>query len=123
MHEIHISTPTDPPVSFVLQLHLPPGGTAQEYIIDCINNVTLTYACYRNLHLMHVKCTTIHHLKNVLTDRVAVNSCVADYQLGIQLLELKCNVHLLDSIANKCTYTLFDYDVCKTYFWAQLLCC
>ena len=82
--------------------------------MDCINDVALIYADFGNLDLMHVKCTIIKHLKNVLTDRMAVNHCVVEYlksKLDINLLELKCNVHPLDGIANKCTSTLKDYDV------------
>ena len=82
INEIHVNIPADPPVSYVLQLGLLPGGTTEDYsvhIMDCINDVALIYADFRILDLMHVKCTIIKHLKNVLTDRVAVNHCVAEY--------------------------------------------
>ena len=71
INEIHISIPNDPPISYVLQLGLLPGGTTENYsvhIMDCINDVAATYADYKNLDLMHVKCTIIKFLKNVLTD-------------------------------------------------------
>ena len=57
--------------------------------------------------------------------RVAVNSCVADYQLGIQLLELKCNVHLLDSmqisaqahyLIMMCARHIFGHNCCAVNY-------
>ena len=45
-----------------------------------------------------------------------IRHCVVVYlqsKLDIQLLELKCNVHPLDDIANKSASTLKDYDVFK----------
>ena len=46
---------------------------------------------------------------------MAVNHCVVEYlksKLHINLLELKCNVHPLNGIANKCTSTLKDLLKC-----------
>lgn len=55
----------------------------------------------------------MQHIKNTLTDRVAVNHCVVqalNADLDIELLELKCNVHPIDGIAKKCTDLLKVYD-------------
>ena len=55
----------------------------------------------------------MQHIKNALTDCVAVNHCVVqalNTDLDIELLELKCNVHPIDGIANKCTDLLKEYD-------------
>ena len=60
--------------------------------------------------------SVVNHLKNTLADRVAVNDCVVEalqQDLDIQLLELKCNVHPLDGIANKCRDVLKEYDTEK----------
>ena len=54
-----------------------------------------------------------HNLKNILSDRVAVNHCVLQSlqsALDTELLELKCNVHPLDGIAKKCNTSLKLYD-------------
>ena len=103
--EIHISVPTVPPKSYVLSLRSIAGGTTEDYvshICDSINSIITTYATYHRVDYLLAKSSIIKHLKNTLSDRVAVNHCVVQQiqtAFEIELLELKCNIHLLDGIA------------------------
>ena len=111
-----ISVATVPPTSYVLQLGTLAGGTTDYYashIQTCFNVIVSSYAEYHKLDPIQTKSTIIHHLKNTLTNRVAVNHCVVQSlrsSLDIELLELKCNVHPLDGIAKRCTDLLKVYD-------------
>ena len=104
-----ISIATVPPTSYVLQLGTLAGGTTDYYashIQTCFNVIVSSYAEYHKLDPIQTKSTIIHHLKNTLTNRVAVNHCVVQSlrsSLDIELLKLKCNVHPLDGIAKRCT--------------------
>jgi hypothetical protein len=56
----------------------------------------------------------ISHLKNTLSDRVAVNHCVVqqlEEDYGIKILELNCNLHPLYGIASKWRTVLKECDV------------
>ena len=118
INEVHISISTVPPTSYVLQLGTCTlaGGTTDDYashIQTCFNVIVSSYAEYHKPDPIQTKSTIIHHLKNTLTDRVAVNHCVVQSlrsSLDIELLELKCNVHPLDGIAKRCTDLLKVYD-------------
>ena len=114
--EVHISIPSIPPTSYGLRLSPLPGGTTEDYashIHGCLDSIVKTYASYLNLDHIYAKSTVIHNLKNILSDRVAVNHCVLQSlqsALDIELLELKCNVHPLDGIAKKGNTSLKLYD-------------
>ena len=116
INQVHISIPSIPPTSYVLQLIHLPGGTTEDYashIHGCFDSIVKTYASYYNLDHICAKSTVIHNLKNTLSDRVAVNHCVVQNlqsAIDIELQELKCNVHPLDGIANKCNTSLKLYD-------------
>ena len=116
INEIHISIATVPPTSYVLQLGTLAGGITDDYashIQTCFNAIVSSNAEYHKLDPIQTKSTIIHHLKNTLTDRVAVNHCVVQClqsSLDMELLELKCNVHPLDGIAKRCTDLLMVYD-------------
>ena len=73
------------------------------------------FAKFKNLPFLDVRLTILRHLKNTLTDRVAVliivwyNICSYKWMLSCAL-ELNCNVHPLDGIAKKCTNIFKSYD-------------
>ena len=117
MNEVHISIATIPSTSCVLQLGTLAGGATDDYashIQTCITGIVRSYVEYHKLDpVVQTKSNIIHHLKNTLSDRVAVNHCVVQSlqsSLEIELLELKCNVHPLDGIAKRCTDLLKVYD-------------
>ena len=104
--EVHISIATVPPTSYVLQLGTLTIDDYASHIQTCFDVIVSSYAEYHKRDPIQTKSTTIHHLKNTFTDRVAVNHCVVqslESSLDIELLELKCNVHSLDGIAKRCT--------------------
>ena len=71
--ELHCNSSS---TSYVLQLA---GGTTDDYashIQTCFNVIVSSFAEYHKLDPIQTKSTIIHHLKNTLTDRVAVNHCV-----------------------------------------------
>ena len=116
INEVHISVSLVPPKSYVLSLRSLAGGTTEDYmshICDSINSIIATYAAYHGVDYLHAKSRIIKHLKNTLSDRVAVNHCVVqqlESAFEVELLELKCIIHPLDGIAKKCTNILKVYD-------------
>ena len=116
INEVHFSIATIPPTSYVMQLGVLPGGTCDDYlthITNCFDDIAETYDAYNQLDIILVKHLFVQHIKNTLTDRVAVNHCVVqalNTDLDIELLELKCNVYPIDGIAKKCTDLLIVYD-------------
>ena len=117
INEVHISAAAVPSSSYVLQLSTLPGGITDDYvahICDCIDHIARIFSMYHKLDYLHCKSTFTSHIKNTLSDRVAVNHGVAQNlqsSLNTELLELKCNVHPLDGIAKRCT---------SIYMWALL---
>ena len=101
INEVHISVSIVPPKSYVLSLRSLSGGTTEDYmshICDSINSIITTYAAYHGVDYLHAKSRIIKHLKNTLSDRVAVNHCVMqqlESAFEVELLELKCNFILL----------------------------
>ena len=116
INEIHISVSTVPPKSYVLSLRSIAGGTTKDFVFhicDSINSIITTYATYNRVDYLLAKSSIIKHLKNTLSDRVAVNHCLVQQlktAFEIELLELKCNIHPLDGIAKKCTNILKECD-------------
>ena len=99
-----------------MQLGVLPGGTCDDYlthITNCLDDIAETYAAYNQLDKILVKHLFVQHIKNTLTDRVAVNHCVVqalNTDLDIELLERKCSVHPIDGIAKNFTDLLKVYD-------------
>ena len=116
INELHISVHTVPVTSYVLQLGAIASGRTEDYvshISDSLTHMISIFAKFKNLPFLDVRSTILKHLKNTLTDRVAVNHCVVQHlqlQMDVELLELNCNVHPLDGIAKKCTNILKKYD-------------
>ena len=116
VNEVHIHTSPSLSSGYVLQVSNLPGGTTEDYteqIKNSISDVVQTYALFNGEDELVVKGKVLSHIKNTLTDRVAVNHCVVQKlqdDLNIELLELKCNVHPLDGIAHKCRSSLKKYD-------------
>ena len=116
VNEVHIHTSPSLSSGYVLQVSNLPGGTTEDYtehIKNCISDVVQTYALFNGEDELVTKGKVISHLKNTLSDRVAVNHCVVQKiqdDFHIELLELKCNVHPLDGIAHKCRSNLKKYD-------------
>ena len=116
VNEVHIHTSPSLSSGYVLQVSNLPGGTTEDYtehIKNCISDVVQTYALFNGEDELVTKGKVISHLKNILSDRVAVNHCVVQKiqdDFHIELLELKCNVHPLDGIAHKCRSNLKKYD-------------
>ena len=79
INEIHISIPTVPPKSYVLSLRSIAGGTIEDYVSHICDSLTLQllqYATYHRVDYLLAKSSIIKHLKNTLSDTVAVNHCV-----------------------------------------------
>ena len=95
INEVHFSIATIPPTSYVMQLGVLPGGTCDDYlthITNCVNDIAETYAAYNQLHKIYL---FVQHIKNTLSDHIALNHCVVQAlytDLDIELLDLKCNV-------------------------------
>ena len=105
INEVHFSIATIPPTSYVMQLGALPGGPCDDYLThmtNCFDDIAETYAAYNQTDRIQVKHLFVQHIMNTLTDHVAVNHCVVqalNTDLDIELLELKCNVHPIDGIA------------------------
>ena len=73
VNEVHIHVPTVPPTGYILQVGSIAGGTS--HIHETINDITKTYCLFHNTGEPAIKSTIVEHLKNTLTDRVAINQC------------------------------------------------
>ena len=107
INEVHVYTPGDPPKGYVLQISALPGGTTDDYtehLTHSIQDIVDSYSDYKKLDRMETLNIVQSHLKNTLSDRVAVNHCIVlklQESMDRELLELKCNVHPLDGFASK----------------------
>ena len=91
-----------------------PGGRADDYkthTIRVINDMCQTYSEYSGLDYGHVRGRVLSKIISCLTDRAAVNHATCrllNAQLGLELLELNCNLHVLDGFANKVIYFYYS---------------
>lgn len=114
--EVHLMFPGDSPCGLELQVSPLAGGTTQDYvghITEALSDIRDSYALVYEKNPVHIKNTVVSKLKNTISDWVAVNHCVRqtlEEVLGIQLLELKCNLHPLDGIANTATLKKIDSE-------------
>ena len=86
INELHISVHTVPLTSYVLQLGAIASGRTEDYVSHIsvsLTHMIFVFAKFKNLPFLDVRSTVLKHLKNTLTDRVAVNHCV------VQHLQLK----------------------------------
>ena len=91
INELHISVHTVPVTSYVLQLGAIASGRTEDYvshISDSLTHMISIFSKLKNLPFLDVRLTILRHLKNTLTDRVAVNHCV------VQHLQLQMDVEL-----------------------------
>ncbi|XP_059176651.1 uncharacterized protein LOC131956245 isoform X2 [Physella acuta] len=101
---------------FVISTARVASGRAVDYaghIISSMKEVASVYSDYTGLPFVEVlsmfkdKCTCS------VTDRAAVNTCVLEMlqsELDMQLIQLKCNIHPLDSVATKARECCSDLD-------------
>lgn len=98
MNEVHVSLPCVPPRGLVLQIGALAGGATPDYtqhIKECIEDVTDSFAKGFKQDKLQLQQMIIGHLKNTLTDLVAVNHCVVEQlkkDFDTCILELNCNV-------------------------------
>ncbi|XP_050395021.1 uncharacterized protein LOC126812596 [Patella vulgata] len=116
INEVHVNLPSTPPRGLILQIAVLGGGATGDYlehIKESINDVTLSYAkCFQKDH-MELKERVISHLKNTITDPVAVNHCVVEQLIkdfDIAILELNCTLHPVDGIASRARSVLKECD-------------
>ncbi|GFR77463.1 hypothetical protein ElyMa_005825800 [Elysia marginata] len=101
--EIHVTA--NKVICLVLDIRYLPGGTTADYvshIVSALTEAAATYARLKGLRQEEVyekiKCA----ISSTLTDRAAVNACVTRLlrdEFDVELMQLNCNVHPLDSVA------------------------
>ncbi|KAK6183327.1 hypothetical protein SNE40_010829 [Patella caerulea] len=100
----------------VPQIDVLARGTTQDYvqhISQALQDITNSYAEYKQMDKVQLHQTLINKLKSTLRDRVSVNHCVRvqlENDLDKELLELKCNVHPLDGLASEARKSLKALD-------------
>ena len=113
LNEIHIQTESK---TFTVSVQELPGGKTVEYvahITSVINRMAELYGAYRGLDAVAVKEQIISKIRSTMSDRASVNSCVVRElrQLwSIDLVELHCNLHPLDSFSSQIRSSLKNLD-------------
>ena len=116
--EIHIMSTNMP---YLINLVDLPGGTAVDYAkhaTDALEQISRIVCSYIGGNLINVCEKVLKSISNIISDRAAVNGKVVRLlrdNLQMDLLEYKCNLHPLDSIAGKCRETLKKFDKEKEY--------
>ena len=114
VNEVHLNFSSDE--SLVLQVDVLPGGTTTDYtnhICQSFTDITQTYSAYGGDDFVPLHKSVVGKLTSSISDRVVVNHCVnvaLETKLGIELHELKCNVHPLDGLASQTRKTCQQID-------------
>ena len=101
---------------YLLSIVYPPDGTARGYtnqVCTALQQIANIYSKFNNKDLSQVTLSIIQSITNFISDRAPVNGKVAKLLkecLDLDMLELKCNLHPLDGIANKCRECLKRLD-------------
>nr|XP_047129504.1 uncharacterized protein LOC124809447 [Hydra vulgaris] len=92
------------------------GGTGFDcatYIVSVIKELANTFAEFKNMPAVEVLDVFTQKIKSCLSDRAPVNSCMKNMlqeEMDIQLMQLYCNVHPLETIALKALLALKTID-------------
>ena len=108
VNEVHVATPStsknrDYVTLSVAQL---PGGTTSDYtehITQSLDDAAHAYSGWAGEQPSDVLSQIKSNITSCISDRVAVNHCVAETlkeNVNSQIVELHCNLHPLDSLAN-----------------------
>ena len=114
INEIHIRL--DDGTSHTISIERLAGGKAQDYsnhIIRSIDEMCLSYAEYKGLQYIQVRGQVLSKIASTLTDRAIVNHAACrliKLHLGLELIELNCNLHVLDGFANQVRSALKRHD-------------
>lgn len=109
LNEIHVCTGKE---NIVLGVSNLAGGNTKDYtddIVNTVDNLMSDYGTYRLLDKTETISKGKENISCTLTDRVRVNHCVVrelEKDFGKGLVELNCNVHPLDGMANKAKQVL-----------------
>ena len=110
VNEIHVVTggsDEQPHKYHCLSIGQLPGGTTNDYtahIATALDDTAQAYAKWSGQETGEVISTMKSNITCTISDRVAVNHCVVEKMkdfVNTDLVELKCNLHPLDSIALK----------------------
>ena len=113
LSDIHIRTEEQ---CYLLSIANLPGGTASDYsdhVCSSLQQIAIIYSKYNNKDPIEVTSTIIHAINNFISDRAPVNGKIVKLlrdRIDLNVLELKCNLHPLDGIANKCRESLKRID-------------
>ncbi|GFO22866.1 hypothetical protein PoB_004937100 [Plakobranchus ocellatus] len=113
LNEIHISMPGQ---ALCVDIRRLPGGTSTDYlqhISDALFNTASTYARYKGLPEAATALKLQKDISNTLTDQAAVNHATVMKLQNLfdsQLLEMNCNVHVLDGFATAPRQALKEAD-------------
>ncbi|RUS68654.1 hypothetical protein EGW08_023584 [Elysia chlorotica] len=114
INEIHIRSNLD--VTHTISIERLPGGRAEDYCNHterAINEMCSAYAEYSGMMYEVVRGQVLSKIISSLTHRAAVNhatSRLLNLHLGLELIELNCNLHVLDGIANRVRSALKALD-------------
>jgi hypothetical protein len=123
LNSIHVTTETK---CMVLSIEELAGGTADDYaqhILQTVEHLVSVYVYFNpDSDFKETKKSMIKNIKNTMTDRAAANHAAirtVNEILGIELNELNCHLHPLDTIANKsktCLSRLENGKPCPSLF-------
>ena len=113
VNQIHIST--DPSKQLSMSVQELPGGRSSDYvnhILSTVDNMATSYSELNDINKDEVSEKISQTITNTLSDRAVVNHCVTQ---NLQdnfgpLIELKCNLHPLDSLASKAKTVMKEFE-------------
>ena len=116
INEVHVMFKDEPPRGLSVQIRKLPGGTTDDYfqhLTTAVRDIVKSYSLYKGEDGADMEKSVFKRIKNTISDRVSVNHCVVRKMredLDMELLELKCNLHPLDGISNKCRSILLAIE-------------
>ena len=99
-----------------LTTDLLPGGTSEDYadhLVNSLESIVRIYASFLEMHYLSLLSSIVCTFQCTTTDRASVNHCTAARlmnMLNINLLELNCQLHLLETFASATRDALLEHE-------------
>ena len=95
---------------------LPPGERSEDYvdhIVNSLNGIVRIYASFLEMDFPTLLSSIVCKFQCTMTDRASVNHCTAARlmnMLNINLLELNCQLHPLETFASATRDALLEHE-------------
>ena len=99
-----------------LTTDLLPGGTSEDYadhLVNSLKSIVRIFASFREMDYLSLLSSIVCKFQCTMTDRASVNHCTAARlmtMLNINLLELNCQLHPLETFASATRDALLEHE-------------